>query len=61
MGFGHRVYKTWDPRATFLRQVLMEMDGQLPGAHACWNNTMTSGSSVPLPATRGRASDPMRH
>ncbi len=33
MGFGHRVYKTRDPRATFLRQVLTEMDDQLPGAH----------------------------
>ncbi len=33
MGFGHRVYKTWDPRATFLRQVLADLGGQLPGAH----------------------------
>ncbi len=33
MGFGHRVYKTWDPRATFLRQVLSQLDHQLPGAH----------------------------
>jgi citrate synthase len=35
MGFGHRVYKTWDPRATFLRKVLSENDGELPGAHWC--------------------------
>ena len=33
MGFGHRVYKAWDPRAVFLRQVLSEMDGSLPGAY----------------------------
>jgi citrate synthase len=33
MGFGHRVYKTGDPRATFLREVLGELDGGLPGAH----------------------------
>jgi citrate synthase len=33
MGFGHRVYKTWDPRATFLREVLSQLDHQLPGAH----------------------------
>ena len=32
MGFGHRVYRTWDPRATFLRRVLSELDGKLPGA-----------------------------
>jgi len=33
MGFGHRVYKTADPRATFLREVLSELDGKLPGVH----------------------------
>jgi citrate synthase len=33
MGFGHRVYKTGDPRATYLRQVLSELDGRLPGVH----------------------------
>jgi citrate synthase len=33
MGFGHRVYKTCDPRATFLREVLSELDGRLPGVH----------------------------
>jgi len=33
MGFGHRVYKTSDPRAVFLRQALTEMGSQLPGVH----------------------------
>jgi citrate synthase len=33
MGFGHRVYKTRDPRATFLRKVLSALDAKLPGAH----------------------------
>jgi citrate synthase len=33
MGFGHRVYKTSDPRATFLRKVLSELDDKLPGVH----------------------------
>jgi citrate synthase len=32
-GFGHRVYKKADPRATFLRGVLAELDDGLPGAH----------------------------
>ncbi len=31
MGFGHRVYKTWDPRAVILRDILTRMDGDLPG------------------------------
>jgi citrate synthase len=31
MGFGHRVYKTWDPRAVILRDILTRMDGELPG------------------------------
>ncbi len=30
MGFGHRVYKTHDPRAVALRNVLLEMDGEDP-------------------------------
>jgi citrate synthase len=33
MGFGHRVYKKADPRATFLSGVLSELDDDLPGAH----------------------------
>jgi len=33
VGFGHRVYKKADPRATFLRGVLSELDDGLPGAH----------------------------
>jgi citrate synthase len=33
MGFGHRVYKNRDPRAEFLRGVLAQLDGQLPGSH----------------------------
>jgi citrate synthase len=32
-GFGHRVYKTADPRAAFLSGVLAELDDGLPGAH----------------------------
>ncbi len=33
MGFGHRVYKSGDPRATYLRRALSELDGRLPGVH----------------------------
>jgi len=29
MGFGHRVYKTDDPRSTFLRDVARSLDGPL--------------------------------
>lgn len=35
MGFGHRVYKTWDPRAVVLHEVLSNLDGNLPNAHWC--------------------------
>jgi len=31
MGFGHRVYKTEDPRSTFLRQVAQDLGGSLVG------------------------------
>lgn len=30
MGFGHRVYKTHDPRAVMLREVLANLNGDLP-------------------------------
>jgi len=33
MGFGHRVYKSADPRANFLRGVLAQLDDGLPGSH----------------------------
>jgi citrate synthase len=33
MGFGHRVYRGWDARAAYLRQVLAEINGELPGEH----------------------------
>src|SRR5919198_877656 len=33
MGFGHRVYKTWDPRATILREMSRRIGGQLGDTH----------------------------
>ena len=35
MGFGHRVYKTMDPRARALRGVVCEMDSQLEDPRWC--------------------------
>jgi citrate synthase len=35
MGFGHRVYKTWDPRAVILREMLTKLDGRLPNGQWC--------------------------
>lgn len=35
MGFGHRVYKTWDPRAVIMREMLARLDGDLPSVHWC--------------------------
>ena len=37
MGFGHRVYKTWDPRATILRGIAERL-GQHSG-EARWYDT----------------------
>jgi citrate synthase len=33
MGFGHRVYKTWDPRATVLREMSERLGKQLGDSH----------------------------
>jgi citrate synthase len=33
MGFGHRVYKTWDPRATILRRMSQRIGQQLGDTH----------------------------
>jgi citrate synthase len=33
MGFGHRVYKTWDPRATILRAMSRRLGQQLGDSH----------------------------
>jgi citrate synthase len=33
MGFGHRVYKTWDPRATVLRQMSQRTGAQVGDTH----------------------------
>ena len=33
MGFGHRVYKTWDPRALILRQMAEEVGGMTGTDH----------------------------
>ncbi|HZD72155.1 MAG TPA: citrate/2-methylcitrate synthase [Actinomycetes bacterium] len=33
MGFGHRVYKTWDPRARILRQMSQRIGQQLGDSH----------------------------
>lgn len=33
MGFGHRVYKTWDPRATILRAMSQRLGQQLGDTH----------------------------
>ena len=33
MGFGHRVYKTWDPRATVLREMAERLGKQLGDTH----------------------------
>jgi citrate synthase len=33
MGFGHRVYKTWDPRATVLREMSRRIGRQLGDTH----------------------------
>jgi citrate synthase len=33
MGFGHRVYKTWDPRATVLRQIGERLGRQFGDSH----------------------------
>ena len=35
MGFGHRIYKTTDPRAAILRGMLCEMDAQAENPHWC--------------------------
>jgi len=35
MGFGHRVYKTGDPRAVFLRELLSSVGGRMPNAYWC--------------------------
>jgi citrate synthase len=35
MGFGHRVYKTWDPRAVILRELLTRLGGDEPSVHWC--------------------------
>lgn len=35
MGFGHRVYKTMDPRAVVLRQALADLEGVLPDLEWC--------------------------
>jgi len=35
MGFGHRIYKTTDPRAVVLRGMLCEMDAQSENPHWC--------------------------
>jgi len=35
MGFGHRVYKTWDPRAVILREMLSKLNDDLPAVHWC--------------------------
>lgn len=35
MGFGHRVYKTWDPRAVILRELLTRLDGDEPSVRWC--------------------------
>jgi citrate synthase len=32
MGFGHRVYKSYDPRATILKKMCREVIGRVPGA-----------------------------
>jgi citrate synthase len=37
MGFGHRVYKTWDPRATVLREMGKRLGKQLGDTH--WYET----------------------
>jgi citrate synthase len=35
MGFGHRVYKTGDPRAILLREILPTLEGDLPTPRWC--------------------------
>lgn len=35
MGFGHRIYKTTDPRAAILRGMLCEMDAESENPHWC--------------------------
>jgi citrate synthase len=35
MGFGHRVYKTADPRAVILREVLVKLDDVMPDEEWC--------------------------
>ena len=35
MGFGHRIYKTVDPRAVILREVLVELDDAMPEHEWC--------------------------
>jgi citrate synthase len=35
MGFGHRVYKTMDPRAAYLRDVVCEMDAEAEDPRWC--------------------------
>jgi citrate synthase len=35
MGFGHRVYKTIDPRAAYLRDIVCEMDAQAEDPRWC--------------------------
>jgi citrate synthase len=37
MGFGHRVYKTWDPRATVLREIAERLGRQFGDTH--WYDT----------------------